>query len=274
MISNFNIHSEILDDDEGVGEDVVELVRPPSRQDLLFSQTGIRGPVRTLQLHVTEDNPYLPRNMIYEGPLLRCSTRRACPACQIPPCDPEETQCKACLNGEGALCLHRTPCHHWNPSQMTTFYRRQHSYMPEESQGSTRSSNYISVRPPAVQGNADGDGAAGALTGGVQGIARWIARPHPSPHHHISSPHVVTDEATGALIENVQGAAGWSFKPPPPPHHHLASPPAHQTSTPEQGIVRGYCQPVEESPLDPRLSKLHPPQLDAGVVGVTRTTDI
>ena len=107
MISNFNIHSEILDDDEGVGEDVVELVRPPSRQDLLFSQTGIRGPVRTLQLHVTEDNPYLPRNMIYEGPLLRCSTRRACPACQIPPCDPEETQCKACLNGEGALC-HRT----------------------------------------------------------------------------------------------------------------------------------------------------------------------
>ena len=59
MISNFNIHGEVLDEDEG-GEDVVELVRPPSLQNLLFSQTGIRGQVRTLQLHVTEDNPYIP----------------------------------------------------------------------------------------------------------------------------------------------------------------------------------------------------------------------
>ena len=165
MISNFNIHGEVVDEDEG-GDDVVELVRPPSRQNLLFNQTGLRGQVRTLQLHVTENNPYIPQNMVYEGPLLRCSTRRACPSCSIPPCGPEETQCRACLNGEGALCLHRTPCRHWNPSQMTTFYRRQQSYMPEVSQESSRSSNYIPVRSSAVQGNVAGGGA----TEEVQGI--------------------------------------------------------------------------------------------------------
>ena len=68
MISHFNLHGDLQDDDEGVGDDVVELVRPPSRQDLLFSQTGLRGPVRTLQLHVTGNNPYLPQNRVYEGP--------------------------------------------------------------------------------------------------------------------------------------------------------------------------------------------------------------
>ena len=269
MISHFNLHGDLQDDDEGVGDDVVELVRPPSRQDLLFSQTGLRGPVRTLQLHVTGDNPYLPQSRVYEGPLLRCSTRRACPACQIPPCGPEETQCKACLNGEGVLCLHRTPCHRWNDDRMTTFYRRQHHYMPEDSQASTRSSNYVAVRPPAIQGPAQGDGAAA----GVQGIVGWIARPHPSPHHQSSS-NIIPDGATGTLREDAQGAAGWSSQPLPPPHHHLAPPLAHQTSTPEQGIVRGYCQQVEASPLDPRLSDFHPPQLDAGGMGINQTTDI
>ena len=116
IISNFNLHGELPDEDEG-GEDVVELIRPPSRQNLLYGQTGIRGPSMTVQLHVTEDNPYDPRNMIYGGPLLRCSSRRSCPSCQIPPCSTEETQCTACLNGEGVYCLHRTPCHQWNPCE-------------------------------------------------------------------------------------------------------------------------------------------------------------
>ena len=269
IISNFNIHGEVLDEDEG-GDDVVELIRPPSRQNLLFNQTGLRGQVRTLQLHVTENNPYIPRNMVYEGPLLRCSTRRACPSCSTPPCSPEETQCRACLNGEGALCLHRTPCRHWNPSQMTTFYRRQQSYMPEVSQEPSRSSNYIPVRSSVAQGNGAGGGAAEE----VQGIEGWIARPHSSPHHQLSSPHIAEGEATGALTQNVQGAAGLTSKPPPPPHHHLISPLTHQTSTPEEGRVRGYCQQVEESPLAPPLSNLHPPQLDAGGVGIAQSTEM
>ena len=191
----------------------------------------------TLQLHVSDPNPYGVRNMIYGGPLLRCSSRRACTSCQKPPCSSEETQCRACLNGDDLYCLHRIPCQNWNPSQMSMFYNRQNSYLPGDSQ-ETRSSNYIPMRSSTGQGGAAGAGPGEVQTGDVQEAAVSMPRPHP------------------------------------PPHHHLVSPLAHQTSTPEQGRVRGYCQQIEASPLDPRLSNLLQHQVDPEVVADARRRDI
>ena len=185
IISAFNLHGSPEEEGEE-DEDVVELVRPPSRQDLLFSQTGLRGPAMTFQLHVTDSNPYGIRSMVYGGPLLRCASRRACPSCQKAPCASDETQCKACLNGDDLYCLHRTACRNWNPSQLSMFINRQNSYLPDDIQD-TRSSNYIPL------GSTGQRGAAGAEPESVQPgdgkeVAGTMPRPHPPPHHHMVSP--------------------------------------------------------------------------------------
>ena len=189
----------------------------------------------TFQLHVTDSNPYGIRSMVYGGPLLRCASRRACPSCQKAPCASDETQCKACLNGDDLFCLHRTACRNWNPSQLSMFINRQNSYLPDDIQD-TRSSNYIPL------GSTGQRGAAGAEPGVQPGDGKEVAGTMPRPH--------------------------------PPPHHHMVSPLNHQTSTPDQRPVRGYCQQVEASPVDPRLSNFLLNQVDPEGVAGARGRDV
>ena len=222
IISRFNTHEEIDGEESDGGEDVLELPRPPSRQSLLRE---LGRPAMVFHLNMRDHNPYDPRNMIrYGAPLLRCSRRRACPACSLTACSPGESPCPACLNGDPDYCLHRAPCEQWVPSQKTDFHNKQQTYLPPGI-ASTHSSQHSA--PPLSNPLRD-------LLGAPAG------------------PPVRVD------LQGESSPATLSVLPQPPPHHVLPTISAAQTSTPGEAPVRGYCQEIQASPIheQPLLSDL------------------